>query len=158
MIIRCATAYSAISLAIYGTVLNVDTPRPYPLPPTQPPLQTPTVDDMLSGAAWKDTISSSIGGTGPYIPKILLGKFDSEEERELRLRFYQKQKRDERIKNGMTAVKMLKREGIISATVADELESKVEDDNGAYLSQRQLNPSFYVTNCPNCLCSNEKLV
>jgi hypothetical protein len=89
---------------------------------------------MISGAAWKDTISSSIGGTGPYIPKILLGRLDSEEERESRLRFYREQDRDERIKNSLTAVKILRKEGIISAIVADELESKVEDDNGAYLS------------------------
>ena len=86
---------------------------------------------MLSGVAWKDTTSSSMGGTGPYIPRMLLGKIDSEEERETRRRFYREKEKDEQVRNCLTAVKMLRKEGIISATVASELESKVHDNEGA---------------------------
>lgn len=85
---------------------------------------------MLSGVAWKDTTSSSIGGTGPYIPKMLLGKFDSEEERESRRRFYREKKRDEQVRNSITAVTLLRKEGMISAAVASELESKAHDHDG----------------------------
>jgi hypothetical protein len=131
LIIRSTTAYNTISLAIYGTILTVDVPRPYPFPQTHSFPQTPSVEDMLSGVAWKDTTSSSMGGIGPYIPKMLLGKIDSEEERESRRRFYREKKRDEQVRNCTIAVKMLRKEGIISAAVASELESKVHDNEGA---------------------------
>ena len=92
------------------------------------------MDDMLSGAAWKDAPSCSIGGTGPYIPKMLLGRFDSEEERESRRRYYQEKIRAESVRNGIAAVNMLKKEGIISEAVAEELERKVDDDHGMFLN------------------------
>jgi len=130
LIIRCSVAYNVISLAVYGTVLIVDVPRPYPYPHPASFPQAPSVDDMLSGAAWKDIASSSIGGAGPYIPKLLLGRFDSEEERETRRQFYREQKENQRIRNCMAAVKMLNKEGVISDIVANELESKVHDDHG----------------------------
>jgi len=85
---------------------------------------------MLSGAAWKDTTSSSIGGTGPYVPKMLLGRFDSVAERQTRRKFYLDKKRDENMRNYATAVQLLRGEGIISGQVAYELESKVQDEDG----------------------------
>jgi hypothetical protein len=109
---------------MYGNILTSDIPRAFPFP------QSPSVDDMLSGVAWKDTPSCSIGGTGPYIPKMLLGKFDSEEERESRRKYYREREQVKRVRDGMIAVKMLKKDGIIADTVAEELESKVEDDHG----------------------------
>jgi hypothetical protein len=86
---------------------------------------------MLSGVAWKDTVSSSIGGTGPYIPKMLLGRFDSEAERQARRDFYADRKRDEKVRNYATAVQLLREQGIISGQVAYELESKVQDEAGS---------------------------
>jgi hypothetical protein len=85
---------------------------------------------MLSGAAWKDVPSSSIGGTGPYIPRILLGKVDSEEEREARKRSYGERFREEQVQNKITSVGMLRKEGIISAEVAEELQGKIHDEEG----------------------------
>jgi len=125
------TMYNSISIAIYGQILNIDIPRPYPVPQSYSFPQSPSVDDLLSGMAWKDTLSSSLGGTGPYIPKILLGKYDSEEERESRRQFYKEKKLEEQIKNGLTAIKMMRKEGLISDTIAVELESKVHDDDGS---------------------------
>jgi hypothetical protein len=130
LIIRCATAYNTISLAIYGTIFTVDIPRPHPYPQQFTFPQTPSVEDMLSGVAWKDIKSSSVGGVGPYIPKVLLGIVDSEEEREARRQFYREKKRDEQIKSCIAAIKMLRKEGMISAVVATELESKVHDNDG----------------------------
>ena len=129
---RCATAYNTISLAIYGTILAVDIPHPQPYPQQFAFPQTPSVDDMLSGVAWKDIQSSSVGGVGPYIPKVLLGVVDSEEEREARRRTYREKKRDEQVKSCIAAVKMLRKEGMISEVVATELESKVHDNDGSY--------------------------
>jgi len=105
-------------------------PRNPSLPQTNTFSQLPTVDDMLSGAAWKDTLSSSIGGTGPYIPKILLGRFDSEAERQARRKFYTDKKRDENMRNYATVVQLLREERIISGHVAYELESKIQDEDG----------------------------
>jgi hypothetical protein len=85
---------------------------------------------MLSGAAWKDVTSCSVGGSGPYIPKMLLGRFDSEEERESRLRYHRNKMREEQVRNALTAVKMMRQEGLISDVLASELESKVHDDFG----------------------------
>jgi hypothetical protein len=85
---------------------------------------------MLSGAAWKDVPSSSIGGTGPYIPRILLGKVDSEEEREARKRSYGERFREEQMQNKLASIGMLRKEEIISAEVADELQGKVHDEEG----------------------------
>ena len=124
--------YTTISLAIYGTVLTLDVPRPYPSPTSFPFPQVPSVDDMLSGAAWKDVPSSSIGGPGPYIPKMLLGIRDTQEQREARLRYYEKERRTDEIRNGLLAVNMLRKEGVISEQVAVELESKVHDDGGNF--------------------------
>jgi len=90
---------------------------------------------MLSGAVWKDTTSSSVGGTGPYIPKMLLGRFDSEEERQTRRKFYLDKRRDENMRNYATAVQLLREEGIISGQVAYELESKVQDEDGTTRSR-----------------------
>jgi hypothetical protein len=120
------TAYSTLSIAVYGTIVGQDTPRAqsFPFP------QVPSVDDMLSGAAWKDVTSCSMGGSGPYIPKMLLGRFDSEEERESRLRYHRNKMREEQIRNALTAVKMMRQEGLISDALASELESKVHDDFG----------------------------
>jgi len=129
---RCATAYNTISLAIYGTILTVDIPRPHPYPQQFTFPQTPSVEDMLSGVAWKDIQSSSVGGVGPYIPRVLLGIVDSEEEREARRQFYREKKRNEQIKSCVRAIKMLKKEGMISAVEATELESKVHDNDGFY--------------------------
>jgi len=113
---------------MYGNILTSDIPRAFPFP------QSASVDDMLSGVAWKDTPSCSIGGTGPYIPKMLLGRFDSEEERESRRKYYREREQVKRVRDGMIAVKMLKKDGIIADTVAEELESKVEDDH-AFMDQ-----------------------
>jgi hypothetical protein len=85
---------------------------------------------MLSGAAWKDTPSCSIGGTGPYIPKMLLGKIDTEEERETRRQFYRQWKRDSQVRNYLAAVKVMREEGMINENVAVELEGKVHDEDG----------------------------
>ena len=93
---------------------------------------------MLSGAAWKDTVSSSVGGPGPYIPKLLLGRIDSEEERETRRQFYQKQKKEQRTQNYMAAVKLLQKGKTISDVVAQELESKVHDEGGIALFEMVL--------------------
>jgi len=128
------TPYNTISLVIHGTILNLDVPRPYPSPTSFPFPQIPSVDEMLSGAAWKDIPSSTVGGPGPYIPKLLLGIRDTQEQRETRLRFYQEQKRANEIRNGLLAVKMLRREGLVSDEVAQELESKVHDDEGKALT------------------------
>jgi hypothetical protein len=127
--------YSTISLAIYGSILNLDVPsRPYPSPTSFPVPQIPSVDDMLSGAAWKDMPSSAIGGPGPYIPKLLLGIRDTQEQREARLRTHEKERRAQEIRNGLLAVEMLRKEGLITEQVAAELESKVEDDEGKSVS------------------------
>ena len=128
------TPYNTISLVIHGTILNLDVPRTYPSPTAFPFPQIPSVDEMLSGAAWKDIPSSTVGGPGPYIPKLLLGIRDTQEQRETRLRFYQEQKRANEIRNGLLAVKMLRREGLVSDEVARELESKVHDDEGKVLA------------------------
>jgi hypothetical protein len=85
---------------------------------------------MLSGAAWKDVPSSSVGGVGPYIPRILLGKVDSEEEREARKRSYRERFREEQLQNALAAVGMLRKEGIVSAETAEELQGKVHDEEG----------------------------
>jgi len=122
--------YTTISLAIYGTVLSLDVPHPSSSPSGFPFPQVPSVDDMLSGAAWKDVPSSSIGGTGPYIPKMLLGIRDTKEQRDARLRFYEVQRREEEIRNGLLAVKLMRKEGMISDEIAEELQSKVQDDEG----------------------------
>jgi hypothetical protein len=92
---------------------------------------------MLSGAAWKDTTSSSVGGTGPYVPKMLLGRFDSEAERQTRRNFYMEKRRDENMRNYATAVQLLREEGIISGHVAYELESKLQDEDGTTRSLTQ---------------------
>lgn len=93
-------------------------------------MQAPSVDDMLSGAAWKETVSSSLGGPGPYIPKLLLGKIDTEEEREARRQFYRKQKLNDQMRNYMAVVNLLKKTSAISEDVSKELESKVHDEDG----------------------------
>ena len=85
---------------------------------------------MLSGVAWKGIPSSSIGGTGPYIPKVLLGIVDSEEERESRRQYYREKEQDDKVTKCIKAVKALRKAGMISAMVANELESKVHDDKG----------------------------
>ena len=113
---------------------------------------------MLSGAAWKDTPSSSIGGTGPYVPKMLLGRFDSEAERETRRKFYADKKRDENVKNYATVVQLLKEEGIISGQVALELESKVHDEDGTTHRHNKINISFYGPNHSDSLRSNEDIM
>jgi hypothetical protein len=110
-------------------MLANDMPRPfltsgYPFP------NIPSVDDMLSGAAWKDTISCSIGGTGPYIPKMLLGRSDSEEERETRRQFYWQWKSDLQVRNLLGVVKVMREDGMIDEDVAVELEGKVHDEDG----------------------------
>ena len=74
--------------------------------------------------------SSSLGGIGPYIPKMLLGRFDTVGEREARLQFHQDKKLDQQVRTFTTAVKVLRQEGIISDEEALELESKVHDDKG----------------------------
>jgi len=138
LIVRCASAYSTISLAIYGTILSNDVPRNYPFAQTPYAVaQLPSVEDMLSGAAWKDTTSSSVGGTGPYVPKMLLGRFDSEAERQTRRNFYMEKRRDENMRNYATAVQLLREEGIISGHVAYELESKLQDEDGTTRSLTQ---------------------
>src|SRR5579859_4470234 len=124
--------YSTISLAIYGTIVTSDIPRPPPQHHAFPFPQIPSVDDMLSGAAWKDATSSSLGGTGPYIPKMLLGKFDSEEERETRRQWLRDKMKGERIRNSLAAIELLKKDGIISEGLFSELESKVEDEDGKF--------------------------
>ena len=152
MIIKCTTAYNTISLAIYGTILTVDIPRPHPYPQQFTFPQAPPVEDMLSGVAWKDVQSSSVGGVGPYIPKVLLGIVDSEEEREARRQFYREKKQDEQIKSCTTAIKMLKKEGMISAVVATELESKVHDNDGSCPLESILTEAFMSQVVP-ILCS-----
>ena len=155
--VRCATAYNTISLAIYGTILTVDIPRPHPYPQQFTFPQTPSVEDMLSGVAWKDIQSSSVGGFGPYIPKVLLGIVDSEEERESRRQFIREKKRDEQIKSCITAVQMLRKEGMISAVVATELESKVHDEDGSCPLQGLSNGSIHVSSGSDSLRWNEWL-
>ena len=88
---------------------------------------------MLSGAAWKDTPSCSIGGTGPYIPRMLLGKFDGEEIRERRRQFYRQWKKDLQARDYLAAVKLMREEGMVSEKVAAELEGKVHDEDGEML-------------------------
>lgn len=110
---------------------------------------------MLSGAAWKDIQSSSIGGVGPYIPKVLLGVVDSEEERESRRQFYREKKREEQVKSCIAAVQMLRKEGMVSAAVATELESKVHDNDGFTPLQNILNEAFMSQVVP-ILCSGMK--
>jgi hypothetical protein len=110
-------------------MLTIDGPRPFPTGGYPFP-NIPTVDDMLSGAAWKDTTSCSIGGTGPYIPKMLLGRSDSEEERETRRQFYRQWKRDLQVRNLLGVVEAMRGEGMIDESVAVELEGKVHDEDG----------------------------
>jgi hypothetical protein len=145
-------AYNTLSIAVYGTIIGLDTPRPqsFPFP------QVPSVDDMLSGAAWKDVASSSIGGSGPYVPKMLLGRFDSEEERESRLRYQGNKRREERIRNAMTAVKMMRQDGLISDAVASELDSKVHDDFGMPFTLLA-DPSVYESSGAYSYCSHENV-
>ena len=126
-----------------------------PFPQTNTFSQVPSVDDMLSGAAWKDTPSCSIGGTGPYIPKMLLGRFDSEAERQARRRFYADKRREENRRNYATAVQLLREEGIISGHVAYELESKVQDEDGIASPTAVSDSSFHGADHPDSLCSNE---
>jgi hypothetical protein len=81
---------------------------------------------------------------------MLLGQFDSEEERESRRRYYRERSHAERVKNGVTAVKMLRKEGIISDTVAEELEAKVDDNHGISESAFVDN-SIYESGCSHSL-------
>jgi len=87
---------------------------------------------MISGVAWKDMASSSVGGMGPYVPRILLGKVDSEEEREVRNRSYRERCQEEQVQNALSVVRMLRKEGIISAVVAEELRGRVHDEKGIF--------------------------
>jgi hypothetical protein len=150
-------AYNTISLAIYGTVLNFDVPRPYP-PIQAPPVafpQSASVDDLLSGAAWKDTLSSSIGGTGPYIPKILLGKIDTDEMRESRRQYAQEEMRKEKVQKRILAVKLIRKEGLVTDQVAEELESKVHDEHGASAAANVADLAFMTQVAP-ILCAAMK--
>lgn len=88
---------------------------------------------MLTGAAWKDMSSSSIGGAGPYIPKVLLERFDTAGEREARRQFYREKKLDQQVRIFATAVKVLRQDGLISDELALDLDSKAHDDNGMRL-------------------------
>jgi hypothetical protein len=126
------TPYNTISLAIHGTILNFEIPHPYPSAPQLVPVaQSASVEDLLSGAAWKDTPSSSIGGTGPYIPKLLLGKFDSEEVRESRRKYAREQMRRDKVQKHIVTLQLMKKEGLVTDEIAEELESKVHDEHGA---------------------------
>jgi len=96
---------------------------------------------MISGVAWKDMTSSSVGGMGPYVPRILLGKVDSEEEREVRSRSYRERYQEEQIQNALSVVRVLRKEGIISALVAEELRGRVHDEEGIFSLSLFLPPS-----------------
>jgi len=87
---------------------------------------------MISGVAWKDVASSSVGGIGPYVPRILLGKVDSEDEREARKRSYRERYQEEQVQNALSVVRMLRKEGIVSAAVAEELHGRVHDEDGIF--------------------------
>jgi hypothetical protein len=74
--------------------------------------------------------SSNMGIIGPYVPKMLLGRFDTVAEREARLQFHQDKRLDEQVRSFATAVKVLRQEDVISDEEALQLEAKVHDDNG----------------------------
>ena len=61
---------------------------------------------------------------------MLLGQVDSEEEREGRRLHYRQWKREVQVRNHLTAVKIMREEGMINDNVAVELEGKVHDEDG----------------------------
>ena len=89
---------------------------------------------------------------------MLLGRFDSEAERQVRRKFYVDKRRDENIRNYSRAVQLLREEGIISDQVAFELESKVEDEDGTCPLCDSIDISVHGTNHSNSLCGAESVV